>query len=207
MVTNLSSSQRRQLLKMMFSGEEPKQSTYDNRKNRRTQLVKQGLITLEKRGRASHMVLTDKAWSEAPNLMAAELSAPGVKQDLAYHLMSCTHAYLAAEGLALADFVRPGMLQESAPGPSVADAKKVVTTAYLKLTGGQFDERVRVADLRVEAQGLSPSELDRTLMQLLRQGVAHLMPLDDPHDRTSRDDAAAVNVAGRPRHLVYLEQR
>lgn len=193
-MTSLTRAQRRRLLKMMFSGDEPMMSTCP--KKDRTCLVDGKLLTLQKRGRATHMMLTDRAWREARSLISAELEANDTRRDLAFHLLMCLDRYLDAEGVALTDFVQP----PTPPDPHVA-----VRSAYLRLTQGRFARQVRLADLRHETRAMATQELEGALRELMRRGEAHLMPIDDPLDRSPRDDAAAMRIAGQPRHVVYLE--
>lgn len=207
---SLRSSQRRKLLELMFSGETPLQSTYDAKL--RAGLVKAGLITLEKRpkGRGKLMVLTDRTWSGALDLMTAELEATerrdkGTKKDLAFHLTARVHGFLKAREVAAVDFVRPQPAAAESSGDGGLD--RAVRDAYLGLTRGAFNRRVRLADLRAALPAVERGAVDDALVALMRAGVAHLMPLDDPRERGPDDDSHAVHVAGSARHIVYLEDR
>jgi len=191
--SQLSSSQRRQLIKMMLSQESPKISTYEKRK--RDGLVAAGLVALDKRGRATHMSLTDRVYNGAQQLLRVELGAKGTRKDLAYHALARISGYLEATDLPVADFIRP---------PAAAAARGA-REAYLRLSGGQWGARVRIADLRRAAAPTSRDALDGELLALLRQGQAHLLPLDDPEARTADDEANALFIAGEPRHIVYME--
>jgi hypothetical protein len=195
----MTTSQRRQLLRMLFSGEEPKVSSCP--KADREALEKLGLLEVQRRGRSNHLVLTDAAWELAPEVIAAETAGAGAlkQRDLAQLLLSSVHAYLTSNHVALADFVRPGR-------PAERSVAEQIRATYLDRTGGRFGQRLRLADLRQALSAVPPPELERGVYVLLGQGAAHLLSLDDPLDRQPRDDAAAISVGGRPRHLLYLER-
>lgn len=192
----MTGSQRRQILRMIFSGDEPKLSSVSPRD--RAALAQAGLVEVEKRGRASHLVLTDRAWEVAPEWLAAEVASPG-QADLAQHLLAAVYAYTSAQEVALADFVRPALRRREQVTP------EQIRAVYLEQTGGRYHQRVRLADLRAALRG-SRESVDRALLVMSASGTAHLLGLDDPLDRASRDEAAAIHVGGHPRHLVYLER-
>lgn len=106
-----------------------------------------------------------------------------------------TDAFLKARGIGFAEF-----LQQREAEPSPADA---IRNAYRELSGGKYDVRVLLKDLR-KLLSLSREKQDQALSQLLRQGYAELYPEDDPMSRSEDDDQAAYLVADRARHVIYL---
>lgn len=180
---------------MVFGGEEPKISSCP--KKDRDELVKLGLLEVVKRGRASHLLLTDRAWEQAPTLLAAEADA-GDQHELLALVLRTVCAYTQRYDVAIADFVRPAKREEC----SVVDQ---IRSEYLARTGGRYAQRVRLADLRERVRA-SRDAVDRALTEIVASGSGHLLSLDDPLDRFPRDEAAAVSVGGHPRHLLYLER-
>ena len=61
-----------------------------------------------------------------------------------------------------------------------------VRRAYLELSQGQFDVRVRLRDLRGRLSGLSRTQRDEALQGMQRDGWLVLYSNDDPQDRNSR---------------------
>jgi hypothetical protein len=92
----------------------------------------------------------------------------------------------------------------SAPGRGLPDQ---IRTAALKATGGKFEQRVYVADIREALPGVSPEELDRVLIEMDMAREVQLMSIETPSEVTPRDAAAAVRIAGQPHQLLYLTNR
>lgn len=178
---------------MVFGGDEPKISSCP--KKDRDELVKLGLVEVVKRGRASHLVLTDRAWEQAPALIGAEASS---QPDLLGDVLRAVGAFTRQQDLAIADFVQPARADDR---PTL----EAIREQYLEETGGRYGQRVRLADLRARLRA-SRDAVDRALIEIVTAGSGHLLSLDDPLDRHPRDEAAAVFVGGRPRHLLYLER-
>jgi hypothetical protein len=80
-----------------------------------------------------------------------------------------------------------------------------IRSAALELAGGQPRTRVRLRDLRARLNDMPRAQLDRELMELQRAGSLVLYRIDDPTDVTKDDELAALQVAGFPRHILYLE--
>lgn len=80
-----------------------------------------------------------------------------------------------------------------------------IRLAALELAGGQPRTRVRLRDLRARLDDVPRAQLDRELMELQRKGSLVLYRIDDPTDVTKDDELAALQVAGFPRHILYLE--
>ena len=116
--------------------------------------------------------------------------------------------YLAINKLRLSDVFAPEMqaVTQGIPDQPRADQ---IRQAYLDLSHGQFDMRVRLRDLRPRLVDLSRAQQDEALLGMQRDGWLVLYPNDDPQDRNQDDDAAAIIIGDRYRDLVYLhrEQR
>jgi len=188
------------LFRLLFSGEEPKQSDLKELKPKpRGELVHAGLIELEKRGRAQHIVLTEKAWAWVAENLDAEFSrSPNATPALRGLLLKLKN-YLERNNIPLVEVLSP------APEPSTPDLKSRITKAYFHLSGGQRNVRVHLKDLRRELGDVARKDLDTELRRMQNDRRLVLMHLDDPQERTIEDEEAAVDIFGHKRHIVYLE--
>jgi hypothetical protein len=64
--------------------------------------------------------------------------------------------------------------------------------------------RIRLSALRAHLNNWPRADVDRALLELQRTDQLVLMQIDDPTDITPADRAAALQVAGFPRHILYL---
>jgi len=183
------------LLELVFSGKTPKKG--DLEPKYRTPLVDQGLIFLEKRGRAEVIVPTDAAWEWVAGHLDLHLARTRPTRAL-MAVLACLRDFLGSRGLALADFVRPA----GKTGPSLEDR---IRSAYLAQTGGRLHERVRLTALRAALADTGRPALDAELRRLSAGGKIGLFPLDDRTEITPNDDRDALDLSGVPQHVVYLE--
>lgn len=63
--------------------------------------------------------------------------------------------------------------------------------------------RTELSTLRLELDGIGRTAQDNALISLQRDGEVVLYRNDNTRSLTARDHAAALDVAGFPRHLVY----
>ena len=217
----------------------------------RKELVDAGLITLKKKGRASHVFLTEKAWAWA----AAHLDAPfshtkNAAPPLA-SLLATLKKYMDSQGIPLVEILNPAKTPSLArkefssshgrqpdgrqtdapkaarPQPSPEDLAKPippgqktsgsaafgdpkerleqrVKRAYLDASGGRWDVRVRMADIRKKLVDIPPTSLDAILRKMQLDQKLVLYPLDEPSEISPEDDAAAVVAGGRKNHILYM---
>ncbi len=205
-------TQALQLFSMLFGGSqderEPMMSKAIVEKKDRDGLVKAGLIQTVKRGRASYLVLDDTAWDWVNNNLSASLpdksqrAAPvlhRVLEKLAHHLARHDHS--------LKEFVQsevPSAMRAELSKPNGVDLTAAVRSACLELANGKTKERIRLKDLRRRLD-LGREVLDEALLRMQQSGGLVLMRLDNPAELTQEDESAALQIAGNPRHLVYLE--
>lgn len=90
--------------------------------------------------------------------------------------------------------------------PLVVQHARQIEQAYLQSSKGEMNTRVHLADLRRRLPHLSRAEFDRAAFRMMTDADAHLMPLDDPHERSPQDNDAVMRVAGDPRHIMYLSR-
>ena len=224
-------TQKHLLFTLLFTGQEPAMSktTPPISVKQRKELVDADLITLEKRGRSTHIRPTDKAWTWAldhldqPVPRALKLNAHALEG-----LLKGVKAHLTATHLSLADLLRPAEArQKTAPDPEKEAEKEAlpipenqnflpsmaetpleerIRTAYYELTGGTWQVRVRIADLHRSLEDVPMEHLARTLrrMQLQENTALVLYPCDDPREIGPEDAAAAVDIGGEKNHILYM---
>lgn len=181
---------------LLITGDEPQKSKLKNPE--RNILLKQGLISLEKRGRSEHIVLTEKAWGWASENFDVPLARSIAAVPVLQALLKMTGRYLKNNRLALSDFT----IEKSKP----KDVRSLICQSYLDLSGGIFNKRVRIAHLKRQLSNLSATEIEQSLLQLWRDGKVALMRLDDPLDIRPEDEAAAIRSGGQLNHILYMKE-
>lgn len=180
---------------------EPKQSSATPKldaKSERQPLLDQGYLSLEKRGAAGHLVLTDKAWAWAQKTHDVELMQSNSKVGA-----------LALQGLLRQ--LLPFLQEHGLPLASMFAARDAISLpsrveeACLQLTGGQRKQRVRLSALRQSLLDVPRQALDQTLIALQDAGRAVLYRDDNSAGLKEADHEAALLVGGSPRHIIYLE--
>lgn len=235
-------SQRHLLFFLLFTGEEPAMSktTPALSVKQRRDLVEAGFIKLEKRGRAFHVVLTEKTWAWAfcafdqgvpSRLKLNAVALDGLLKRLKAHMV-CTGVGLeellgfldvsiapkerikpcsvesnsTLPDSALPGSVLPGRVESSLVDPCEKNLEKMVSRAYLELSGNRWNVRVPIAALRKALAQIEKDDLTAILrrMQLDSDHSLLLYPYDDPRQITPEDAAAAVHTGGRENHIVYM---
>jgi len=186
---------------LLFTGKEPKISEMKPQLSpkRRKVLQDRGLVELEKRGRARHLVLTDEAWRWAAEHLDADFSINVNGGRALAGLLPRLKAYLDRHGVSLAEILASGEL------PGSDDIETRIREAYRAASGGEWNVRIRLADLRRELADIPRETQDRALLEMQSAGVLALYPNNDPRDLTGEDHAAALDVVGARRHLVYMK--
>lgn len=99
---------------------------------------------------------------------------------------------------------------QATPAPKAPEAQASleprIREAYSKISGGKENVRVLLSDLRKELPDVPRETLDAELLRMQGKGRGvTLMRLDDPQQRTKEIEAAALDIIGEKRHLVYME--
>ncbi len=181
-----------------------------NKASDRKALVNAGFISEEKRksptsGRLSNYnTLCDAGWAWMDAHLTATLptrSTRGVQ--VMQQLIARMADFLAAKELSLAEFICPAEAQQT----DQPDLIQRIRTACYQLGQGQWNTRVRLADLRQQLADVDRDTLDQTLLRLQQQRQLLLYPQDDPQQITAVDQAAAITIGGvGQRHLVYMQE-
>jgi hypothetical protein len=202
------------LFSLMFGGDEPMVSKIKPRITvaESAALQRADLITLERRGRANHVVLTEAAWDWAGKNLDAPISKRAHTNETLMAVLARLKRFLDARGIPLGEMAR-------APKASAGDAltherhglkngaKDVgarVRDICLRATGGRTRVRVRLVEVRKALADVPRAALDETLLAMQRSEAATFFPLDNPQELFPDDERDALNIAGTRHHLVYL---
>ena len=177
--------------------------------NERKPLIDAGLIELVKRGRSTHIILTDKAWDWAVEHFEVELSKSNLASPMLQELLKKIGAYLQHNKISLGEFLRcqdiPNEPSENVPTVPL-DLEARIRQAYLQASGGEYVVRVRLAQLRQLLPNVPREILDKTLIQMGLAGTITLMHLDDPQEIRPADEQAVLNIGGHKNHIVYMKE-
>ncbi|MEZ5404078.1 MAG: hypothetical protein R2729_30640 [Bryobacteraceae bacterium] len=174
-------------------------------------ILNRGLLAHRKKGNAVYLSANDATWGWVEAHLGDEAAARTktpvrtVLDGLRFKL----HAYMQTTGTRLAEILQPRPAEpEPEPEPMVAelDRWERVRQACLDLTGGQYEVRVRLRDLRPRLDPWSRQDQDEALLGMQQSGQLVLYANDDPMDRDASDDAAALMLGDRRRDLVYLHR-
>jgi hypothetical protein len=186
-------------------------------KAEREALLKAGLISVEKRKRAYWLTVTDRGWRWAEDHLSDTLpdrSYAGTFILAAWlrHL----HAYMRATNTPLAEILVPTakgdgrLTKENTPGATAAaksgSLHERIRAAYLEVTGGSFNKRALLADIRRRLADVDRTTLDDALMRMQSQGDATLMQLDNRPDITQADREASIQIGQEPRHILWISR-
>ena len=187
-------------------------------KPEREALLKAGLISVEKRKRAYWLSATDRGWRWAEDHLSDTLpdrsyAGTFILAGWLRHLQ----AFMRATDTPLAEILVPkatdsgGPAKENAPGAANAPTdhgslRERIRAAYLALTGGSFNKRALLADIRRRLSDVGRDALDNALVLMQRQGDATLMQLDNRPDITQADREAAIQIGQEPRHILWISR-
>ena len=179
----------------------------------REALEEQGLISWWKVGQKIWIEVTDKGWAWAGENLSAPLPPKSTAgAEILQAWLSKLQVFLDKRGLVLADVLAPrtsGPVSEAA-SPDKKQAikgdgsplRERIRSAYLETTGGRFNTRALLKDIRARLVDVDRTKLDEALQIMQRQDDAVLYPLDNRAEITEADRAAAISFAGEPRHIL-----
>lgn len=197
---------------LAHGGEAWKSALKPDLKGRYGALRRAGLFEEERRpypgsGRLRIWVrLSDVGWAWAQAHLDAPISLRSTASgSVLQALLGRLEAYLTLRGIALADVIRPTPVATAPSEGSLETLTEQIGSAYFKLTGGHWNVRVRLADLRQALPAVPRTILDAALLDLARGERLALYPLDDPLEIGDADRAAAIERFGQRLHLVYMD--
>lgn len=181
-------------------------------------LERAGFVELTKRKNpetkrlATFVTLTDRAWASMNENLAGPVWETKQAARLLSRILARVSALLDRHDETLASLVSQSVASDDAT-PAGEGAARVtrsrlsnrVREVCLQLGGGRARERIRLRELRALLSDLSREEVDNALKELQAEHRLNLLRLDNPAEVTPEDEAAALLVAGNPRHILYLE--
>jgi hypothetical protein len=184
------------------------------RKAEREGLSKAGFIAVEKKGRSLWLEVTDRGWRWAEEHLADSL--PDKTYGGAFVLrawLTRLQAFMQARGIGLAEVLGPQTARdrgEPAAEPEAPQAidysalRERIRTAYLDVTGGSFNKRALLSDIRARMTGVDRSVLDGTLERMHLEEGGILMGLDNPREITPAVREATLMFRGEPMHILWI---
>jgi hypothetical protein len=164
-----------------------------------------GLLKLTGKGRSRSIEANSETLRWAGEHLNTELEGKNKAVLMVLGLVRAkAAAFLSAKQISMAEFLKPTP-ERVAKVAEGGDTLEAVRRVYLELTGGAYEKRVLLKDLR-KRLGFDREAQDAAFFKLLRSGEGDFYPEDDPMSRDEEDEQAALEVADRRRHLVYLHR-
>jgi hypothetical protein len=186
----------------------------------RDALAAAGLIKHETRERRIWIEVTDRGWEWAGRNLGAALptnSSAGCQILQAW--LTRLQAFMGARNLVLADVLGPQSADHAQPWSSAGTiahspstpvdyttARKRIRKAYLDLTGGRFNTRALLSDIREKLKDIDRATLDEALKTLHGHEGATLMRMDDPRQIDARLRGAELTITGEPMHILWISR-
>lgn len=180
-------------------------------------LVRARLISVEKKNRSIVLHVEEAGWGWATKNMNAELSTRSTAGGFVLRdLLARLDAFMRTNDKALADILvarAPSKAREDFP-PEIhtelptapTDLRERIRAAFLKITGGRFNTRVRLSELRALLPDLDRTTQDKAIFTVAHEKDADLLQLDNRIDITDADREAALQVGKEPRHLLWISK-
>ncbi len=186
----------------------------------RDPMVEAGLIKLEKRGRATHIVLEDKAWYWAQNNFGVELSLSKYAVPVLQALLVKIGLYLNVHEIPLAEMMTASKATDTvdesahknisnagASDLSTDDLIEKIRQAYYSIPDGEAGFRVRLYELRKQLLGFSKQQINQALLAMQSRGEISLRRAEDLQELNTDDEAAAIDMGdGDKRYFVRMKQ-
>ncbi len=163
-------------------------------------LVEAGLILLERRGRATHIVPTDRAWDWAVENFDTEIYRSSSAAIVLQALLSKIGRYSKSHGVALADLLHSQPAETPDPEKNLENQIQAAYTNVHSASG----VGVRLSSLRRHLNTFTRQELDETLRTMYLAEKLDLVPIDDPQAIKPEDQEAAIDIGGSKRHIVDM---
>jgi hypothetical protein len=206
------------LFRLLFTGQEPTVSQLKPRltPKERKPLEKAGLIEIRPPGRGGQVVLTEAGWDWASKNLDVPISDSARANETLIAVLAHLKAFLDARGIALGEMVRAGRSPTGATTAAreeprsktqpngTTDLVALVRAVCLRAANGHTRIRVRLSEVRKELSDVPRTALDETLLAMQQSGDVVFFRLDDPRERLSADERDALNIAGKPHHVLYL---
>lgn len=184
----------------------------------RDALVRAGLVKSEMRpgkGKGIWIEVTDEGWRSAGKNLGAALPITKMASPVLQAWLARLQAFMAAKDLVLADLLgpqhpgKPASRPETiAPSPSApldyATLRGRIREAYLELTGGHFNMRATLKDVREKLKDIAPGTLDEALARMHLEDGTTLSGLNNPQEVTPAIRNAALSFKGEPMYVLWI---
>jgi len=186
-------------------------------KRDRTELVTAGYLEVDRRqhtvtGRlAIYLTVADKGWVWLEQHIDRPIQTRSNRGALVLaQLLRCVGTHLQRQQLSLAEFIAPPSDPQplgTAPAPNPTDLTQRIEQAALQLGNGQYNQPLRIADLRQHLADVPRAQLDAALLQLEQCSRLRLARQDNPQQIGPQDESAKIVISSvGERHLIYWEQ-
>jgi hypothetical protein len=181
----------------------------------RDALARARLITSENRpgkGKGIWMEVTDEGWRRAGENLSAALPTTKLTSVVLQAWLTKLGAFMEARNLVLADILSPRAPLPHpepvvAPPPAAFDyapARRRIRDVYLDLTGGQFNVRVLLKDLREKLKDIKRDALDEALARMHLEEGTTLSGLNNPQEITREIRDAGLSFKGEPMYVLWI---
>jgi len=169
----------------------------------RQRLCDEGLIFVEKKGRAKIVKLHEEnAWSWAVQNLDSEISKKAFfAGEVLQEVFTRLEKYISTHDIVLAKLLEPAS-DSSEPD----DPERRIKDAYSFVSGGKWNVRVRIAQLKEYLSEMSNVQIDAVLKKMLLEKKIYLYPFDDPLECTQVDESAAVRFSGETFTIIYIKE-
>lgn len=177
------------------------------RKKDRALLVNLGFVGARTVKQGLKLEVTDKGWAWAADHLEAPLPVRSTAGASILHAwLGRLDVYLRAKRIALAEVLSPDVQPTLERGGDAPPLRDRIRDTYLEVTGGHFNQRALLRDLRVKLPDVDRPSLDEALLQMQSEDGASLMQLDNRIDITDADRDAAIHIGNEPRHILWLSR-
>jgi hypothetical protein len=165
-------------------------------------LLKAGLIDVEKRKRGAYWLsVTDRGWRWAEDHLSDRLPDRSYAGTFILNAwLKHLQTFMRVSNTPLADILVPRK------NTIASNLRERIRTAYLAVTGGMFNKRALLSDVRKHLQNVDRATLDNALALMQRDGDATLMQLDNRPDITPADEEAAIQIGQEARHILWISR-
>ena len=181
----------------------------------RDALVRARLITSEKRpgkGKGIWMEVTDEGWRRAGENLNVQLPTTQMASAVLQAWLTRLQAFMEARDMVLADVLGPQERSRHAELIGAPSARSVdysqtrqrIRNAYLDLTGGQFNVRVLLRDLREKLRDIGRSAQDKALERMHLEEGTTLSGLNNPQEVTQAVRDAGLSFKGEPMYVLWI---
>jgi hypothetical protein len=170
------------------------------------------------RARPIWIEVTDKGWAWAGENLSAQLPAKSpAGAEILQAWLTKLQLFINTRGLVLADVLGPQKLSplngankheqaENDITPPNLSLRDRIRAAYIATTGGSFNKRALLRDIRARLKDVDRGTLDEELKLMQRDEQAVLYSLDNRVEITEADRQAAISFAGEQRHILWIER-